>query len=177
MIKILLCTIFLFFSSSNLLAQEINSVKKEFNYKTCNYHEFNFMFFKVYDSYLCLNEAQYLRPEAIYQADFSLIIRYNMNFDKEELAKSSIKEINRYYEVSKKDQESYYKKLVEIFPDVSKGSEIEARYSKKGFVELYYNKALTGKIHDSKFSQIFLDIWLYKDSKYPKAIKDLFKNE
>lgn len=176
-IKTLFCTILLSFVTFNLAAKDIDLVQDEFGYKTCNYHEFNFMFFKVYDSYLCLNEKQYLQPEKVYGTDFSLILRYNMNFDKVELAKSSIEEINRYYEVTKKDQSSYYKKLLLVFPDVKKGGEIEARYNKKGFVQLYYNKVLTGKISDEKFSKIFLDIWLHKDSKYPKAIKDLFKDE
>ncbi len=175
--KIFLLILVCFAFSGNILAKEIDSVKKEFSYKTCNYHEFNFVFLKVYDAYLCTNEKEYLKPGDIYGADFSLILRYNMNFDKEELSKSSIEEINRYYTISKKDEESYYQKLMSIFPNVTKGSEIEARYNKNGFVELYYNKKFTGKITDPKFSRIFLDIWLYKDNKYQKMIKDLFKNE
>ena len=163
--------------ASKNLAQNTDSIQKDFAYKICNYHEFTFVILKIYDAYLCTNNGEYLKPGKIYETDFSLILRYNMNFDKEELAKSSIEEINRYYQVTKKDQQLYHKKLMSIFPDVKKGGEIEARYSKNGFVELFYNKKLTGKITDSKFSRIFLDIWLHKDNKYQKMIKELFKNE
>ena len=130
---------------------------------------------KVYDVYLCSNDKKYLEPEKIFKTDFSLIINYNMNFAKEELSKSSIEEINRYYEVSQKDQDSYYQKLMSIFPDVKKGDVIEAKYDSKGFVELFHNKSLTGKIDEEKFSKIFLNIWLFKDNKYQGMIKDLFK--
>lgn len=154
------------------------NLAQDFGYKLCNHHKFTFLLLKAYDVYLCTNYKEYLYPEEIFMTDFSLIVNYNMNFDKDELSKSSIEEINRYYNVNQKDQNRYYDQLMLIFPDVRKGDTIEAKYSKNRVVSFYHNKSLTGKITEAKFSKIFLDIWLYKDNKYKSMTKDLFrKNE
>jgi len=154
-----------------------NSKPQEFGYKSCNHHQFTFLLLKVYDVYLCTDDKEYLYPEEIFKTNFSLIINYNMNFDKRELSKSSIEEINRYYDLNKKDENNYYKQLMSIFPNVKKGDTIEAKYSKNGIVSFYHNKSLAGKITEPKFSQEFMDIWLYKDNKYKKMTKDLFLNK
>ena len=152
-----------------------NLSPQEFGYKLCNHHKFTFLLLKAYDVYLCINDKEYLYPEEIFKTNFSLVINYNMNFDKNELSKSLIEEINRYYDVNKKDQNSYYIQLMSIFPGVKKGDIIEAKYSKNGVVSFYHNKSLTGKITELEFSQKFLDIWLYKDNKYKSMTKDLFR--
>jgi hypothetical protein len=152
-----------------------SEISKDYGYKLCNYHKFTFMLLKVYDVYLCGNDGEYFKPKEIYKTNFSLIINYNMNFDKEELSKSSIDEINRYYDVTQKDQDAFYEKLMEVFPDVKSGDVIEARYGKNGELTFYHNKLFTGKINSERFSQLFLDIWLYKDNKYQKMTKNLFK--
>jgi hypothetical protein len=170
MLKIIVLFILLtlpFTSKANITSQE-------FGYKICNHHKLTFLLLKVYDVYLCTNDKKYLYPEEIFKNDFSLIINYNMNFDKSKLSKSSIEEINRYYDLDEKDQNNYYNQLISIFRDVKKGDIIEAKYSKRGNVSFYHNKSLTGKIIEAKFSKIFLDIWLYKDNKYKKMTKDLF---
>lgn len=173
MIKIIVFLSFLTFFSN----AKAEIMPQDFGYKNCNHHKFTFLLLKAYDAYLCVNENDYLEPKKIYETDFSLIINYNMNFKKEELSKSSIEEINRYYNVKEKDQKSYYNKLMKIFPNVRKGDIIEAKYNKNGFVSFYHNKLFTGKIDEAKFSKIFLDIWLYKDNKYQEMIKDLFSKK
>lgn len=148
---------------------------QKFGYRACNHHEFNFFLLKVYDVYLCVDNKAYLYPGTIFNQDFSLIINYNMNFDKSELSQSSIEEMNRYYDLNIQDQKAYYNQLMSIFPNVKKGDKIEAKYSKEGKVSFYHNRSLTGNINEPKFAQRFLDIWLYKDNKYKKMTKDLFK--
>jgi hypothetical protein len=170
MLKILLLLITLTLSTN--AKAELNS--QNFGYKSCNHHKFTVFFAKIYDIYLCNEEARYLYPEEIFKDNFSLIIQYNMKFSKEELSDSSIEEMNRYYSLSKEDQNIYYNKLVSIFQNVEKGDVIEAKYNKKGTIHFYRNKVLTGKIDDAKFSRIFLDVWLYKDNKYKEMTKDLF---
>ncbi|MFT5703756.1 MAG: hypothetical protein ACI9TO_001134, partial [Rickettsiales bacterium] len=148
---------------------------KNYGYKFCNDHKFTFLFLKVYDVYLCTNEEEYFEPKKIYQTDFSLVIKYDMNFEKEELSKSSIEEINRYHKLNKEIQDQYYQKLILIFPDIKKGDIIEAKYIKSGFVDFYHNKLPVGKIENKEFSKRFFDIWLYKQNKYQKMTKDLFQ--
>jgi len=169
MIRILLIVALLI--SSDALAK-ISA--DEYGYKFCNHHKFTFLFFKVYDSYLCFNDKENLAPGDIYQSDFSLIINYDMNFDKEELSKSSIEEINKHYDVSESEQKKYFKELMGIFPNVKKTDIIEAKYFKLGKVKFYHNKKLSGKIDDEKFSRIFLDIWLHKNNEYHAMTEDLY---
>lgn len=169
--KIVIFVTLLFFSF-DLLAK---IVPTNFSYKFCNHHQFNFFLIKVYDSYLCSNDKANFYPQQIFNSDFSLIIKYDMNFSKEELAKSSITEINRYYNISEIEQEKYYKILLNIFPNIVKNDIIEAKYSKDSKVIFYHNKLNIGQINDAKFSKIFLNIWLHPNSKYKQMIKDLFK--
>ena len=148
---------------------------ENYQYKLCNNHNFTFFLLDVYDISLCVDDEKYLYPHKIFQTNFTIIINYNMNFNKKELSESSIKEINRYYNISKKDQNEYYKQLISIFPNVKKGDIIKAQYNKAKFIDFYHNDLPIGKISDQKFSKIFLDIWLHKDNKYQKMTKDLFK--
>lgn len=149
--------------------------KENFGYQFCNQHPFTFLWMKVYDSYLCLDDRQFLYPEKIYQTDFSLVINYNMNFTAKELATSSIEEMNRYYSISQTRQQDYFNRLLSIFPNVKKSDIIEARYSKDGTVDFYHNNIRTGTIKEGQFARHFLDIWLYGNNKYQQMTKDLFK--
>lgn len=169
MIRILVIVTLLF--SSQALAK---IAPGEYNYRFCNHHKFTFLFFKVYDAYLCFDDPQNIAPGEIFARDFSLIIDYDMNFDKEELAKSSIEEMNRYYQLSQMTQDAYFKNLMGIFPDVKKNDIIEARYFSQGRVEFYHNKILSGEISNKEFSRIFLDIWLHKNNKYQDMIEGLY---
>jgi hypothetical protein len=77
------------------IAAKANLASQDFGYKSCNHHKFTFLLLKAYDVYLCVNDKEYLYPEEIFQTNFSLIINYNMNFDKDELSKSSLEEIKK----------------------------------------------------------------------------------
>lgn len=169
MSRIILITICFFLFGSKVLCA------KEIQYNFCNNHKFTFLLLDVYDVKLCTLQKQKLRPETIYNENFSLVINYNMNFDKNELAKSSIKEINRYYDLESQEKNKFFDKLVLIFPDVKKGDVIEANYNKDGHTSFYHNKNYRGSIDNERFSQIFLDIWLHKDNKYQKMVKNLFQ--
>ncbi|MBL6664563.1 MAG: chalcone isomerase family protein [Rickettsiales bacterium] len=151
-------------------------VAGDYGYKSCNSHRFTFLLLKVYDSYLCFNSSEFLAPGEIFKSDFSLIIDYDMNFGKEELAKSSIEEINKHYDVNKRVQEKYFTELMMIFPNVKSGDIIEARYFKEGRVEFYHNTKFNGVINEKKFARMFLDIWLHENNDYQGMIEDLYGN-
>jgi len=59
-----------------------NSIENN-HYKYCNYHDFTYFFLDVYDIYLCFNDKNLLDPKTIYQDNFSIFIKYNMNFTRE----------------------------------------------------------------------------------------------
>ena len=167
--KILIILIFTFFSFQATSQIAIN------NYKYCNSHKFTFLLLKVYDVYLCADKKEYFSAEKIFKTNFSVIINYDMNFDKEELSISSIEEISRYYQKDEKTLKNYYNQLMQIFPNVKKTDWIEAKFNKQGSVNFYHNNRFSGKIKDPEFSEIFLNIWLHKNNKYQKMIKDLYE--
>lgn len=174
--KKLLIFILLIFNINYSFARNNFDITK-YDYKFCNNHIFRYMFYKVYNVNLCINEKNNLAPKKIFNSNFSIIINYNLSFNKEKLAQSSIKEINRYYNLDSDQQKSYYKKLVNIFPDVQKHDIIEAKYNNQGITKFYHNNSFIGKIDDKKFSEIFLNIWLHENNKYKSLTKDLFNNE
>ena len=65
------------------ITAKANLTIQEFGYKSCNHHKFTFLLLKVYDAYLCIDDKEHLHPEKIFKTNFSLIINYNMNFDKD----------------------------------------------------------------------------------------------
>lgn len=176
MIRILIFLANFFIANLLLVAvASANSVAPLKSYKYCNHHKFNFALIKVYDVYLCNNIKENLKANLIYQDNFSLIINYNMSFKKEDLSRSSIEEMSRYYKLNDELTKNYYNQLMAIFPDVKKGDEIEARFNKKGLVDFYHNDKFVGKISDKNFARSFLDIWLHPKNKYQKMIKDLYE--
>lgn len=134
-----------------------------YGYKHCNQSHFYYFLFKVYDIYLCLNDKRFLDSNRIFQTDFSIVIHYDMNFSKQELADSSLKEMQRYHKISKRQQNYYYNTLYKMYPNIKKGDVIEAKY-KMGKALLYYNKRHIGNISGSVFVRRFFDIWLHKDN-------------
>lgn len=93
---------------------------RSFGYKHCNKSNLYYFVFKVYDIYLCLNDKRFLDSNRIFQTNFSLAIRYDMNFSRKELADSSLEEMQHYYKLSKKEQNHYYNTLYKIYPNVKK---------------------------------------------------------
>ncbi len=170
----MLKVIYLFVILTLPMNLQASAVTKDAEYKSCNHHKFNFFFLKLYDIYLCVDDKAYLHPEEIFNTNFSLIINYNMYFSKDSLARSSVEEMSRYYDINKKEQNNYYNKLVSIFPNVKKDDVIEARYLNNGIISLYHNKILNGKISEESFSEMFLNIWLHKDGRHKKMTNDLF---
>lgn len=169
--KIFLFTL-LIYSSSSFLVYAKNDA-----YKLCNHHKFTFFMLKIYDIYLCTNETKNLSPEKIFNSDFALKIEYNMSFNKEKLAQSSIKEIKRYYKINKATENKYYQSLITIFPNVETGDIINTEYNLPGEISFYHNGLEVGEITDPKFAREFLDIWLHRNNKYKKMSIELFDEQ
>lgn len=167
--KIILTLSFLLFSHSSM-AQNIK------NYQFCNHYKFNYFLMKVYDIYFCNDVSKGVTTDELFNRDFTLAIKYNMNFTKEEIAQSSIEEISRYYDLNKKQEEEYYKKLASILVDVKPGYQIAAFYSKEGKLELHHKGKITGTIEDPEFAKIFINIWLHPKAHYHKMRDALLRN-
>lgn len=168
--KLLIC--FLFLSSLSFKAFGIGApspLKQIF--KSDNLigkSELKFLGLKVYDIDLWCE-----KPQFSYEEKFAIHIRYNMNFNKEDLAKRSIEEIERIHVLSESDKKNYYQNLLQIFANVKKGDEKLAVFIPQKGVEMFFNNKIIGKISDPKLARLFVDIWLDERGSYPQVTKKL----
>lgn len=168
------CLIFFSLSQEALCNQASQALKQ--NLKSDNLigkAELKYFGLKVYDINLWCE-----KPQFSYAEKFAIQIHYNMNFSKEDLAKRSIKEIERNHILSTSEQNKYYQKFLEIFSDIKKGDEKLAIFIPQKGVELYHNNQLIGKISDQKLARLFVDIWLDERGSFPQVTKKLLgKND
>ncbi len=146
------------------------------DYKYCNSYDLKFLFKKIYNVKLCVEDKKMLNYPKIYNQNFSLEIKYNMNFTKKELEKSSLEEIIRYNKISNVKQEEYRKILQNLFPSVQKNDILSAIYKKNGNLQFYFNNKYYSSTKDKDFNRDFLNIWLHKDNKHQKMIQKLYEN-
>lgn len=109
-----------------------------------------------------------------YNDKFAIEINYKMNFSRENLVKRSIEEIKRIQNITDENQLTvYHWEFMKIFLDVKKGDcKVLVFIPQKG-VELFYNHKSVGKITEPKLARYFVDIWLSKNSSYPKMTKTI----
>lgn len=132
------------------------------------FDQLKFWGLKVYDIALWSEDAKFS-----YDKKFAIQIHYNMNFDREELAKKSLEEIELLHDLSASTKVSYLQQLTNIFHSIKKGDEKIALFSPKEGVLMFYNNELIGKISDKKLARLFVDIWLDERGSYPKITKKL----
>ncbi|MDA9231030.1 chalcone isomerase family protein [Rickettsiales bacterium] len=146
------------------------------NYEYCNSYDLKFLFKKIYNVELCAEDKKMLNYKNIYNQNFILTIKYNINFTKKELVESSLSEIIRYNKINDTKQEAYSRILQNLFPSVQKNDIISAIYNKNGNLQFYYNNKNYSSTKDKDFNRDFLNIWLHKDNKYKKMTQKLYEN-
>lgn len=165
-IFILLC-----FFTLNLKAENLTV---NLNPNSCNKHEFRKLLLKIYDIYLCKDSDNIkLNYHNIYQHNFSLMIHYNLDIKKTKLIASTIDEISRYHQLNLEEIQYFQDKLTEIYPNISKGDVLAAKYSLNQNLVFYHNNKFQGQITIKDKIIKFLDIWLFKPNYYPKMQQDL----
>lgn len=128
--------------------------------------ELTFFGAKVYDISLWTVDDKFS-----YEKPFAIRIKYNMNFDKNDLAKRSITEIKKLHELTKDQEDSYLEQLLEILHSVKKGDEKIAIFDPQNGVSMIYNGKIIGKISDIKLARFFVDIWLDQRGSYPEVTR------
>jgi len=173
MIKTFILVIFIVLNSSILKAENKNPLILE-NQKFCQLSDLEFSIFKIkiYDISLCNNEKQKLPYQNIYQKDFVISIKYDINISSKKLTKTSIEEIKKHYQISQNEENFIEESLNKIFPNVKKGDIILANYQNKK-IYFKHNGREIGQINDENFAKKFLDIWLHSESEYKEMREKL----
>ena len=104
---------------------------------------------------------------------FALSIRYNRNISKEDFLDTTIKEMRRYYKLSKADETNYRTQLSRVYPSVKSGDRITAVFTPKEGVKFYYNGSFRGEIKGGSFAHKFINIWLHPNAYYGDLRNDL----
>ncbi|MBU6339516.1 MAG: chalcone isomerase family protein [Rickettsiales bacterium] len=168
--KFVLKTLIFLFLNNSIFAAEISQVvSKNFqSHFLIGSSRLNFIGLKVYDIELWSEDEIFS-----YNKKFAILIRYNMNFSKEDLAKKSIEEIERLHVLSNEEHRDYFTQLTKIFRSVKKGDEKLAIFSPNQGVEMFYNNNSTGKVTNLKLARLFVDIWLDEKGSYPRVTREI----
>lgn len=125
--------------------------------------KYTFLFMDIYKATLWG-----VKGSELYSAPLRLELEYQRDFDGEDIAKQSVKEMNKA-KVDPKIIKKFSGKMYEIFPNVKDGDKIVADYRPGEGVVFYLNsKTKLGVFKDLDFSRHFLNIWLGENTSDPE---------
>ncbi|MES9993668.1 MAG: chalcone isomerase family protein [Candidatus Thiodiazotropha sp.] len=125
--------------------------------------ELTWLGFKVYQATLYAPLGQYgsNRPHA-------LEIVYNMSISREQLAKTSLKEIEKLRGAPLVDREGVLDQFEQVFRDVSDGDSIVGLHLPGEGARFYSGSDYLGRIDDPELAAAFFDIWLSPATSKPE---------
>lgn len=138
------------------------------NPKLVGQAKFNYVFWHVYDVYLYAKDGLYSPDKP-----FALKLVYKMDLDGSDIARRSKQEMEKIGFRDKAILEKWYQKMIDIFPDVSNGSELVGIYTKDKKSIFYDKNKKIGEENDPDFGKWFFGIWLSEKNLYPKLNKKL----
>ena len=130
---------------------------------------FSFFFWDLYKSRLLTTSGKY----PINENNDKLIyeINYLRNISKDDLVKRTVEQW-RHLELPNQSYQKFIPQLESIWPDITEGDTLSLLISQKTS-HFYFNQRYIGRIDDPEFGQIFLDIWLAKNTSQPKLRSQL----
>lgn len=152
-----------FASASDLVYQFIENPKQVGKTSRMTY-----LFWDVYD-------ASLYAPQGAYSQDqpFVLALHYLRALDGKEIAKRSLKEMEKQGFSDSSQGEQWLTKMVKIFPDVSEGTVLYGLRTPEGYTQFYEDNKLIGEVRDSEFTTWFFNIWLSEKTSEPAMRKEL----
>ncbi|AXR04213.1 chalcone isomerase family protein [Pseudoalteromonas piscicida] len=127
-----------------------------------------YLFWDVYD-------ASLYAPQGAYSQDqpFVLALHYLRALDGKEIAKRSLKEMEKQGFNNSSKGERWLTKMVQIFPDVSKGTLLFGVRTPDGYTQFYEDEKLIGEVNDPEFTTRFFNIWLGEKTSEPTMRAEL----
>ncbi|MCG7540344.1 hypothetical protein EXT48_21095 [Pseudoalteromonas sp. CO348] len=127
-----------------------------------------YLFWDVYD-------ASLYAPKGAYSQDqpFVLALHYLRALDGKEIAKRSLKEMEKQGFNNSSQGERWLAEMEKIFPNVSKGTVLFGVRTPEGATQFYQDKKLIGEVKDSEFTIRFFNIWLGEKTSEPTMRAEL----
>jgi hypothetical protein len=142
------------------------------NPKLVGQASYNYIFWHIYDVYLYAENGLYSSDKP-----FALMLIYKRDLEGNDIALRSKQEIQKIGFKDKAILERWYQKMIDIFPDVSNGSELVGVYTKDKRSIFFDENKKIGEESDPDFGKWFFGIWLSEKNLYPKLNKQLLGSE
>ena len=127
------------------------------------------MLWNVFDAALYSETGSYDKDST-----FALELTYLRRLKASSVVDKTIEEIKRLNPAATTAQINRWEaKLVNIIPEVRKGTNITGVRTADGYTEFYSAGKPLGSVRDKQFTQTFFDIWLGKDTAKPRMRKKL----
>lgn len=138
--------------------------------QSCGEASLRVFVFYAYDAALWFDT-----PAMDYSGPVGLALTYRMDFSREELIDSTVKEIRRQdTNLSAAREEKLRAQLASIYVDVHADDRFTALYQTGKGVTLYFNGTKRGHL-PAEFSRAFMDIWLSPNSSEPQMRAQLLQ--
>lgn len=118
------------------------------NPKLVGQASYNYIFWHVYDVYLYAENGLYSSDKP-----FALMLIYKRNLEENDIALRSKQEIQKIGFKDKEILERWYQKMIDIFPDVSNGSELVGVYTKDKRSIFFDENKKIGEENDPDFGK------------------------
>jgi hypothetical protein len=127
--------------------------------------------FEVYDAQLWatadFSAADYARTP------FALQLRYLRNFDGQEIAERSIKEMRGVGSLKDAQAAHWLAQMRAIFPNIRKGDRLLGLHQPGLGASFVFNGKPVGELRDTEFARLFFGIWLSSHSSQPQMRREL----
>jgi hypothetical protein len=179
MFKLIPPILFVILSTKLLFASELpdevkwhnnlNTIIENQQFKKIGETTFSILFWDLYKSKLLTTSGNYPiiddNDKLIYE------INYLKDISSTDLLKRTIEQW-QHIGVEAENYHAYLPLLKQIWPDINKGDTLSLIFDKQSSA-FYYNQELIGIIDFPQFGQLFIDIWLAKNTSQPDLRNEL----
>ena len=156
--------------STPVLAYESPALQHVENAQLVGKARFKVMLWKLFDAELYAPNGQ-----LDIQQPFALSLTYLRKFKSDKIVESTLSELRAQGMQDTATRAEWGEQLRNIFPDVSKGSNITAVRDNTGKTLFYCDGRACGTVSDSNFTNRFFDIWLGESTSKPAFRLELLK--
>lgn len=106
-------------------------------------------------------------------APYALTLHYLMELKGTDIADRSVKEMKKQGFDNEAKLQDWHVKMLKIFPNVKKGTELSAVFLPNKSTHFYHNNQSIGSINDPEFTLQFSNIWLHEKTSEPELRRQL----
>ncbi|GGW96985.1 chalcone isomerase family protein [Alteromonas halophila] len=129
---------------------------------------FTYYFWDVYEATLYAPGGKWSQD-----APFALALTYQRDFDGQDIAERSVKEMRRQGLNDTQMLSEWGDTMTSLFPDVSEGDTLLGVATDTGSTLFFRDDTLLGEVSDKKFTYHFFNIWLGSDTFEPELREQL----